>query len=130
MATVVTLKSPQAVLDYLNTIVFPTVGDIVDKGGKYTLTDEVSPGVFTVITYDGEDTLSNAIDAAVAIKNVVPKKPGGKFLFWSPGVPTGATNNYNMTIASDATSLETALNAVTGIVTILPHLTKTIIIHA
>ncbi len=65
MATVVSLDSPQAVLDYLNTITLPAVWDVLDKGGKYTVIDDLGAGVFAVDTYDNEDALETALAASI-----------------------------------------------------------------
>ena len=131
MATVQVLKSPQALLDYLNSIdalgVFRTDYFVMDSGGFYTVIEEV-PDLVT--TLKSPDALKAHLESlAGTFVDVVPKKEGGFFTFVSLANETfGGANGLSMIIAPDPKTIELAIDAGT-LVAIIDHGTKTVIIH-
>ena len=128
MATVQTFKSPQDLLDYINSITLPGAWEVIDKGSRYAVTSETG-AVYTVTTFFNEFDLEAFLDATGDnIKSIVPKKEGGHFTFWSMTDVAGGSNAYVLTIASDPKTLETILNTEV-VLKIIEHSSKKIIIH-
>lgn len=129
MATVVTFKSPQDLLDYINVITLPGTWEVIDKGARFTVTSETG-GTYSVQTFYNEFDLNAFLDAtAETIISIVPKSEGGHLTFWSVTDVLVGVNTYALTIASDQKTLETILNAET-VLKIIEHGTKKIVIHS
>ncbi len=128
MATVVTLNSPQQVLDYLNSITLPAVYDVIDKGGKYTVIDNIA-GVYTITTVNDETELETALAAVTVLKAVVPKREGGKFTFVSVSDVVGGANAFLLKITRDQKELEEFLNTAITLEKIIEHDSKKLVIY-
>ena len=126
MSNVTVLKSPEALLTYLNAVVLPVVFDVIDKGARYTVIEETP---FLVTTLFSEDALEAHLDAlAGTLVNVVPKREGGFFTFVSETDEAfGPDNGFFMQIATSPGDLENILNSVTS-KHIFEHANKTIVI--
>ncbi len=134
MATVVTLNSPQALLDYLNSITIPTNPNwgVIDKGGKYTIIVNTG-GILDVVTHSSQQALEDFIAILSTDPfTVVPKRAGGMFTFYSQQDPIAGINNFVMDIANSPQDLEDKLNAIVDalgtIDYILEHGMKTVIL--
>ena len=129
MATVVTLNSPDEVLDYLNSITLPVEWEVIDKGARYTAIDEVGAQAFTVVTFHDEAKLLAALPSATDLKTVVPKREGGKFTFISVSDVAGGSNSYLMEIVKDQQELEDFLNTAITVLKIIEHDSKKLVIY-
>jgi len=130
VAVAITLKDPQAVLDYLNSITLPAVWDVIDQGARFTIISD-NAGVFTVQTVFTTEQVVTALDGLVGtLIRVVPKAEGGLFTFVSVDIPIGGTNNYLMKITSDAKQLEDFLNTAITLLFIIEHGTKKLVIYS
>ncbi len=134
MAIVLTLNSPQALLDYLNSITIPTNPNwgVIDKGAKYTIIVNTG-GVIDISTHSSEQELEDFI-AILSTEpfTVVPKKAGGMFTFYSQEDPVAGINSFVMDIANSPQDLADKLNAIEDtlgtIDYILEHGMKTVIL--
>ena len=127
MATVVTLYSPQAVLDYLNSITLPAEWWVIDKGGRINVLDDT--GTWLSITVFDEAAVLPVLDAATDIKVINPKKAGGHFMFLSVFDVVGGAGAYQMEIVYDDQGLEDFLNSGITLLVVIEHNTKKLIIY-
>lgn len=131
MATVEKRLSPQAMLDYLNSITLPAEYGIIDKGGHYTINSQ-DGGVFDTQTVFDEAGLQAALDGLVGtLDEVVAKGPGGHLTFYSLTDVIAGSPGLSMIIAYDEQGVEDALNSLPGTLEyIAEHATKTLIFYS
>ena len=110
MSTVVTFNSPNQLKNYLNNITLPAVYDVIDKGARFTVIDELGANSYAVTTVFDEARLILALDGVTNLIGVVPKKEGGKLTFFTEETVVGGINGFAMTIVRDQKQLEDALN--------------------
>lgn len=130
MATAISFRSPQQLLDYINSITLPAEWRIIDKGAKFTVIDETSTGVFSVFTVNDETELKAALAASVDLFRVVPHKSGGGQTFYSVSDVVAGTNTYSMEIISDQAKLEAFLNTAITLLFIAEHGSQKLVIYS
>lgn len=129
MAAVVNLESPQNVLDFLNSIAIPFAYEVLDRGSRYTIVDDLGSGVFSVETFFDEAALEVALNAALKIDAIIPKREGGKFTFVSAEDVIPDANAFQMEITKSAQELEDFLNTAITVEKIIEHDTKKLVIY-
>ncbi len=94
---------------------------------------EVGPGIISINTLYSPQALKAKLESVLGTPLfVVPKKAGGKFLFYSQSDVVAGTNNFLMVVTSSPQELADQMNATIGVGGsvdfIIEHGMKTILI--